>query len=71
VAKGENKVRFDLLTDDLRSYVESCFAFCSAQIALDLHRQHAYRVRFNNNEQYPQVLELIEELELPRSGISP
>lgn len=35
-------------------------------IAAELLRQHGYRVRFNDNSQPPQILELVEEVELPK-----
>src|SRR5579863_10366889 len=39
-ADGENKVRFDLYSEQTSSYVESCFAFASASVAFELHRQN-------------------------------
>jgi hypothetical protein len=41
-----------------------CFA--STALAAELHRQHGYRVRFNDNSQYPQILEIVEEVPLPK-----
>jgi hypothetical protein len=46
--------------------VESCYAFASTALAAELHRQHGYRVRFNDNQQYPQILEIVEEVPLPK-----
>lgn len=65
MAKGENKVRFDTVAGDLHSYVESCYAYASPSMAFDLHRHHGYRVRFNADSKYPQILEIVEEVELP------
>ena len=65
MAKGENKVRFDLLADDMQSYVASCYAYASPETAFKIHRHHGYRVRFNGNPSYPQILEVIEEVTLP------
>ena len=64
-AKGENKVRFDTMSDDLQTYLESCYAFATPDMAFDLHRHHGYRVRFNDDARYPQILEIVEEVELP------
>jgi hypothetical protein len=63
---GEEKIRFDLLSEDTQTYIESCYAFATIALAAELHRQHAYRVMFNDNPKYPQILKLIEEVPLPR-----
>jgi hypothetical protein len=34
------------------------------------HRQHAYRVRFNENPQYPQILEIIEKVHARRLPVA-
>ena len=65
MAKGENKVRFDTLTEDLRHYIESRYAYASPQIAADLHRGHTYRVAFNAQPKYPQIIGIVEEVALP------
>ena len=71
LAKGEEKVRFDIFSEDSQSYVESCYAFALTDLAAELHRQHGYRVRFNDNPQYPQILEIVEEVPLPnRAALS-
>ena len=50
---GEEKVRFDIFSEGTQTYVESCYAFASTALAAELHRQHGYRVRFNDNPKYP------------------
>lgn len=65
MAKGENKVRFDLFSEAAQTYVESYFAFATPALAVELHAQHGYRVRFNDDRHYPQILELIEEVQIP------
>jgi ribonuclease HI len=65
MASGENKVRFDVVADDLQSYTASCYAYASPEMSSQLHRQHVYRVRFSANPRYPQILELLEEAKLP------
>ena len=63
---GEEKIRFDIVSEDTQSYVESRYAFATTALAAELHRQHGYRVRFNDNPKYPQILELVEEVPLPK-----
>lgn len=67
----EEKIRFDIFSEDTQSYVESCYAFAPTVLAAELHRQHGYRVRFNENSKYPQILEIIEEVALPKPSASP
>ncbi len=66
LGKGEEKVRFDILSEESQTYVESCYAFATTALAAELHRQHGYRVRFNDNPKYPQILEIIEKVSLPK-----
>jgi hypothetical protein len=61
--KGENKIRFD--TFDMQGYLKSCYAFALPTVTAALHRQHGYKVQFNDNSEYPQILSIIEEIELP------
>jgi len=69
---GEEKIRFDVFLEETQTYLESCYAFASTNLAAELHRQHGYRVRFNDNSQYPQVLQIVEEVPLPKStGLPP
>jgi hypothetical protein len=67
---GEEKVRFDIFSEGTQIYVESCYAFASTALAAALHRQHGYRVRFNDNPQYPQM-EIVEEVPLPKPPALP
>jgi hypothetical protein len=59
---GEEKVRFDIFSKETQTYVESCYAFAPTVLAAELHRQHGYRVRFNDNPKYPQILEIVAAL---------
>ncbi len=64
---GEEKLRFDTLSDDGQTYVACFYAFSTIKLAAELHRQHGYRVRFNDDPNYPQILERVEEIPLPPS----
>lgn len=59
---GEDKLRFDVFSETTSEFTSSCFAYVTPELALDLKRQHLYRVRFNNNPDYPQIVEIVEEL---------
>jgi ribonuclease HI len=66
--EGENKIRFDIFSEGTQRYVESSYAYAPPTLTGELHRQHGYRVRFNENPHYPQILELLEEVALPKLG---
>jgi hypothetical protein len=66
LGQGEEKVRFDIFCPESQNYPESCYAFASTTLAAELHRQHGYNVRFNDDPKYPQILEIIEEVPLPK-----
>lgn len=67
MGRGEEKIRFDVFSEDTQTYVDSCYAFASPALAAELHRQHGYRVLFNDNPRYPQILELLEEVQIPNT----
>jgi hypothetical protein len=68
-AAGENKVRFDLYSEETRSYLASYYAYATPELAGELHRQNHYRVRFNANLSYPQIEEIIEKITLPTDAL--
>jgi ribonuclease HI len=63
--KGENQIRFDLFTEDKKIYSDSYYAYAIDSLTAELHRQHLYRVRFNNNLRNARIEEIIEEVFLP------
>jgi ribonuclease HI len=65
LGKTEEKVRFDVFSEESGTYTESCYAFTSSALSAELHRQHGYRVRFNDLPKYPQIIELVEEVTIP------
>jgi len=70
INSAEEKIRFDVFSEAAQTYVGSCYAFTSPALAVELHRQHGYRVRFNDNPQYPQILEIHEEVPVPNTKAS-
>ena len=64
-AGGENKVRFNVFSEATQTFVGSSYAYATPAMAAELHRQNGYRVQFNNNPQYPQILEILEAVPVP------
>ncbi len=65
VFKGEERVSFNLFDEVTQTYASKFYAFATAMMAYDLHRWHGYRVQFNDNPKYPQILECKEEVAVP------
>jgi ribonuclease HI len=65
LSNKEERVSFNLFVEATRTYESKFYAFTTPQMACDLHRWHGYRVLFNDNPDYPQILECKEEVEIP------
>lgn len=59
---GQNKVRFDLYSVAEGTFIDSCYAYADPDLAHMLHRQHMYKVRFNEDRDYPRIVGMIEEV---------
>jgi RNase H len=66
VSKGEERISFNIFDEATQAYAQKFYAFASASMSADVHRNHAYRVRFNAEARYPQILECVEEVPVPR-----
>jgi ribonuclease HI len=68
MGRGEEKIRFDLFSEEKQVFVASYYAFATSSLAATLHRQHCYRVRFNADKNYPKIVELTEEVPVPKNA---
>lgn len=59
---SDHKIYFELCENESGDITGKASAFASAEIAVDLHRHHSYRVSFNANPKYPIIERVIEEL---------
>ena len=62
IRKTGHKITFDLYDEPSASYSQKCYAYTDAHIASELHRQHCYRVNFNNDPKHPIILSILEEV---------
>ena len=62
----ESKVLFQTYNSLTNECGAKYFAYARPEIAVELHRHHAYRVQMNGNPKYPQILALLDEIPLPR-----
>jgi ribonuclease HI len=63
----ENRFVFEVFDDTNSTYISKHFAYCTPVMGSQLHRQRGFRVRMNGNANYPQILEVIEEVPLPKT----
>lgn len=63
----ENRFVFEVFDDTTNTYISKHFAYCTPVTGAQLHRQRGFRVRMNDQPDYPQILEVIEEVPLPKS----
>ncbi len=64
--KGENRISFNIFEEATRTFRDKFYAFATATIGAEVHRNHAHRVTFNAEPGYPQMLECLEEVPIPR-----
>ena len=67
--RGENRISFNIFVEGAQTYEAKFYAFATPAMSTDLHRWHGYRVRFNTDLNYPQILECLEEVPLPKSMV--
>jgi ribonuclease HI len=66
IFKGkEERLSFNVFDEMKQTYDSKFYAFTTSLMAFDLHRWHGYRVQFNDNPKYPQILECKEEVAVP------
>jgi hypothetical protein len=63
----ENRFVFEVFDENTSTYVSKHFAYCTPATGAQLHRQRGFRVRMNDNIRYPQILEVVEEVQLPKA----
>jgi ribonuclease HI len=57
------RAKFQTYSNERMDFYDKFFAYATSEIGNALHRSHVYRVRMNAISQYPQILEILEELE--------
>jgi ribonuclease HI len=68
IRKTGHKITFDLYDELSAMYSQKCFAYTDVKIASELHRQHCYRVKFNDDPKHPVILSIIEEMDFAAIG---
>jgi len=63
--KGELRISFNIFDEAASVYHGKFFAFVEKNLGAETHLGNGYRVRFNTDSNYPQILESIERVDLP------
>lgn len=65
--KRDNRISFNVFDEVTQTYAKKYFAFADPKLSADLHRGNGHRVRFNSDPKFPQFLERIETVTLPKA----
>jgi ribonuclease HI len=66
VLKDEERISFNMFDEVTQTYESKFYAFTTSRMACDLHRSHGWRVQFNTEPKYPQIVAVIAEVPLPK-----
>jgi ribonuclease HI len=65
--KRDNRISFNIFDESTQTYANKYFAFADPLLSVELHRGNGHRVRFNSDPKFPQFLERIEPVVLPKT----
>ena len=69
MSKVEERISFNVFDEVAQTYASKFYAFTTPKMACDLHRGHGYRVQFNDNLNYPQILGWESEVVIPTHSV--
>ncbi len=64
--RSEYRISFHIFDEAAQTYADKFFAFAGPLLTAELHMGNGHRVRFNSDPKYPQIVERIESVTLPR-----
>jgi ribonuclease HI len=64
--RREERVSFSIFDEATQTYVGKFYAYAEPALSLELHRGNGYRVLFNSEPRFPQILKKIEDVALPK-----
>jgi ribonuclease HI len=62
LGRADHKIYFNVFSEASGQFDDKAYGYCSPEVAVDLHRHHIYRVRFNANPKYPIIERIVDEL---------
>lgn len=64
--KREERISFNIFEESGQNYVGKFFAHAAPSLSAELHRGNGYRVQFNSDPEFPQILAKLEDVPLPK-----
>ena len=64
--RRDNRISFNVFDEATGTYTHKYFAFADPALSVELHKGNGHRVHFNSDPLFPQFLERIEGVELPK-----
>ena len=64
--RRDNRISFNLFDEATGTYAHIYYAFADPMLSVELHKGNGHRVRFDSDPMFPQFLERIESVELPK-----
>jgi hypothetical protein len=64
--KREEMVSFNIFDENTQSYAGKFYAYAEPNLSVELHRGNGHRVLFNADPKFPQILEKIGDVQLPK-----
>ena len=62
IRKAGHKLSFDLYDESMERFLQKHYAYAASSVASELHRQHCYRVAFNDDSKHPRIIAILEEV---------
>jgi len=63
----ENRFVVEVFDETTQTYVSKYIAYCTPEIGAQLHRRRGFRVQMNAEPKYPQIIQVLEEVPLPKA----
>jgi ribonuclease HI len=63
----ENRFVVEIFDESTRMYLSKHVAYCTPEIGAQLHRRRGFRVQMNGDPKYPQMIQVLEEVSLPKA----
>jgi ribonuclease HI len=63
----ENRFVVEIFDESTHIYLCKHIAYCTPEIGAQLHRRRGFRVQMNGDPKYPQIVQVLEEVSLPKA----
>lgn len=63
----ENRFVLEIFDESTHKYLSKHVAYCTPEIGAQLHRRRGFRVQMNADPNYPQIIQVLEEVSLPKA----